>query len=113
MLNVLGEISMFAAFLVPPVVFGLGLYRLRDIPMNRRFPAALCFAVTAFIIFFVFFWSVFWRDGMAPGLVPSHGFTALARTADGLVAWVVAVPFTYGGWRLSGGPMKRNLKVRA
>jgi putative copper export protein len=90
------------------VVFGLTMWRLRRRRARSRIGAALSFSAAASVTILILALSGMFRDGLAPGLVPSTGMTALRRTAYGFPLLGVVVPLLVLGWWASRAPAPRS-----
>jgi putative copper export protein len=102
------EVAWYGWPVAALVVFGLTMWRLRRRRARSRIGAALSFsAATAATVLIVALSGMF-RDGLAPGLVPSAGMTALRRTAYGVPLLALVVPLLVLGWWASRAPTPRS-----
>jgi hypothetical protein len=98
MLDTMTEIAWYGWPVAALVVFALTMWRLKPGRARSRIGAALSFSAASGLTFLVFSLSGLFRDGLAPGVVPSTGTTALRRTVDGLPMLALVVPLLVAGW---------------
>jgi hypothetical protein len=99
MLNALGELAWKAVPIVLVAIPLISVWRRSPVPSEMRFLSGLFYAAALALALFIFGFAVLFRDGLGPGSVPSHGLTALARTAEGLTPLALCIPLALlGHW---------------
>ena len=104
MLDELGKVAWYVSPVAAIAVFALTMMSFRNKTRAGRILAATCFGLASALALAIFALSVLFRDGLAPGFIPSHGTTALIRTADGLSGLVLLLPLLGLGWWASRAP---------
>src|SRR5260221_14774806 len=103
------EIGWYGWPVAAPVVFAFAMWRLRSRRARSRIGAALSFSAASALAMLIVPLSAMFRDGLASGLVPSTGRSAVLRTDEGLPALglpglVLVVPLLAVGWLASRTP---------
>jgi len=104
MFEELTEIAWYGWPLVAVVVFAFTMWRLRHSRARSRIGAALSLSAASALALVFLALSAMFRDGLAPGLVPSTGTTAIRRTVEGLPPLALVIPLVAVGWWASKPP---------
>jgi glucan phosphoethanolaminetransferase (alkaline phosphatase superfamily) len=97
-MDTIGTFSYNSSLILTPIVFAYTIWRFRGLHFVRRILSSILFSVAAFVGLQIAAWSILFRDGMGPGMVPSHGLEAFENCWAGIaIGFVVgAVLFTLG-----------------